>query len=94
MKHASSLCFVLSPLFCTRISSLKVPKTLVKPQLLMEPTPPEAIWLYDIAHTAPHLLLQSNQSRRVLQPQQSGLPAHGQRADAVAVITPSFCWVT
>ncbi len=39
-------------------SSLKVPKTLVKPQLLMEPTPPEAIWLYDIAHTAPHLLLQ------------------------------------
>ncbi|GIV18464.1 MAG: hypothetical protein KatS3mg023_0215 [Armatimonadota bacterium] len=61
MKHASLLCFVLSLLFCTvgmADSPLKVPKTLVKPQLLMEPTPPEAIWLYDIAHTAPHLLLQ------------------------------------
>lgn len=61
MRHMNLLCCVLSLLLCTAgmaDSPLRVPKTLVKPQLLVEPTPPEAIWLYNIAHTAPHLLLQ------------------------------------
>jgi HEAT repeat protein len=61
MKYAHLFCCVLGLLLCSfgaADSPLRVPKTLVKPRLLWEPTPPEAIWVHYIAHTAPRLLLQ------------------------------------